>query len=564
MRRRSAIALGLAVILGVAIPPADSSVHRVPLFPSASDPAREGFVRVINLSDREGEVSVIAIDDAGWRSGEVVLTLGAGAVAHFNSDDLEQGNANKGLSGGIGAAGQGDWRLELASDLDLGVLAYIRTEDGLLTAMHDVVARGLIGHRVAIFNPGANRNQKSLLRLINPGAEAAEVSITGIDDSGAKSTSESGGLVRITLPAGGARTLSAAELEAESNRAHAVPPTEVAGPLTGELGDGTGKWQLLVMSEKPVVAMNLLVSPTGHLTNLSTAPHRMASADNEIRRMAENTEAGVPIGEPVTADLGTDTVPTHALEGPDAEAFGIDAASGQLVAGEGVNYDFETRSSLEVVVVVTDGLGGVVRIPVTVELTDVDEPPGKPAPPEVEGVSSRSVLVRWEEPDNTGPPINDYDVEYRRPGAVEHTDAGHEGTGREIEITHLRQGADYEFRIRATNAEGIGDWSDATTGRARTGGGGGGGGGGVTPPPPPPPPPPPSTTNEPPEFGTATYSFDLSEGIALAGPVGDPLTADRLRRRCPQVQPERRGCRRIRYRCEYRPAFDLDGRALRL
>ena len=44
--------------------------------------------------------------------------------------------------------------------------------------------------------------------------------------------------------------------------------------LQGALGDGAGKWRLTVESSEPILAMSLLASPTGHLTNLSTAPTR--------------------------------------------------------------------------------------------------------------------------------------------------------------------------------------------------------------------------------------------------------------------------------------------------
>ena len=47
--------------------------------------------------------------------------------------------------------------------------------------------------------------------------------------------------------------------------------------LEGALGDGAGKWRLVVTSEQPIQVMSLLASPTGHLTNLSTAPGRMGS-----------------------------------------------------------------------------------------------------------------------------------------------------------------------------------------------------------------------------------------------------------------------------------------------
>ena len=95
-------------------------------------------MRVINHSAEAGEATVAAIDDGGMRGRAVVLTLAGDATAHFNSDDLEADNADKGLPDGVGTPGEGDWRLELASELDIEVLSYIRTEDRFLTAMHDV------------------------------------------------------------------------------------------------------------------------------------------------------------------------------------------------------------------------------------------------------------------------------------------------------------------------------------------------------------------------------------------------------------------------------------------
>ena len=182
------------------------------LFPRASDMVRQGFVRVLNHSAEAGEVTVAAIDDGGMRAGPVVLTLAGDATAHFNSDDLEAGNADKGLPDGVGPPGEGDWRLELASELDIEVLSYIRTEDGFLTAMHDVAPMSDGEHRVAIFNPAVNLDQMSRLRLINPTAEDAEVTATGVDDDGASP----GTAVVIDLPAGESATLTATDLETAS------------------------------------------------------------------------------------------------------------------------------------------------------------------------------------------------------------------------------------------------------------------------------------------------------------------------------------------------------------
>ena len=229
-------------------------IHIVPLFPAASDPlGRQGFVRVINRSDATGEVSIQAFDDTDREYEALVLSLGANETKHFNSNDLETGGEPKGLTGSTGA-GIGDWHLALTSDLEIEVLAYVRTADGLLTAMHDTVSRAGDAHRVATFNPGANVDQASRLRLVNAGGATAQVTITGTDDRGEPAA----GAVSVAVAAGAARTLTARELEAGGDG------------FEGALGEGAGKWQLVVESEQPIVVMNLVTSPTGHLANLST------------------------------------------------------------------------------------------------------------------------------------------------------------------------------------------------------------------------------------------------------------------------------------------------------
>ena len=230
--------------------------HTVPLFPSKTAQARQGFARVVNLTEEPAEVSVLAYDDNGSEYGPAILSLDGNETAHFNSDDLEDGNEAKGLSGGIGS-GQGDWRLELTSESKLEVLAYVRTDDGFVTTMHEAVPSRIHSHRAAVFNPASNADQVSSLRLVNPGDEDAEVTITGIDGDGLR-TEE----IRVTVPAKASRTLTAQELEAGGTG------------FQGSLGDGSGKWQIEIEADREIVAMSLLESPTGHLTNLSTAPVR--------------------------------------------------------------------------------------------------------------------------------------------------------------------------------------------------------------------------------------------------------------------------------------------------
>ena len=239
--------------LSTAPVPAGDGVWRVPLFPSASNAfGREGFVRIANHG-AAGEVVVRAVDDGGVRAGPLTLALGARQTTHFNSGDLERGNAAKGLALGVGAPTRGDWRLEITSAADIRVTSFVRAAGGFLTSMHDVVPAEGNNHRVVFFNPASNTRQESLLRLVNNGQAAAVATVTGVDDAANPS-----GEARATIPAGQAVTFTAAQLE------------EGGDGLSGRLGDGEGKWRLRVASDQPLRVMSLLASPGGQLTNLSS------------------------------------------------------------------------------------------------------------------------------------------------------------------------------------------------------------------------------------------------------------------------------------------------------
>ena len=245
--------------------------HDVPLVTAASNVEQQGFVRIVNRSDRAGTVQIYAIDDTGEYLGPVDLSLDAHEAVHINSEDLETGNDSRGLSAGVGD-GSGNWRLELTTQLPIDARAYVRSADGFLSSIHEVAAEVAgphemqdetgddaedamtVRYRVPIFNPGDNENQQSRLRLINPGVEDAEVVISGQDDRGEAPPE---GDVRLTLAGGAAHMLNAQELE------------EGAEGVEGRFGDGTGKWRLTVSADQPIQVMSLLLSPSGHLTNLS-------------------------------------------------------------------------------------------------------------------------------------------------------------------------------------------------------------------------------------------------------------------------------------------------------
>ena len=234
-------------------------------------------MRIVNRSARAGTVRIDAVDDVGDRFGPASLALGSRATVHFNSSDLEAGNASKGLSTGVGD-GQGDWRLVLTTALDIEALAYIRTPDGFLTSMHDVVQPEVdirfsptefddaVRYRVPFFNPASNTSKVSRLRLVNPSSTGLVVTIRGRDAAGAPPP---GGEVRLTLAADASRTVTAQALE------------RGAPGLQGRFGNGAGKWSLWVSAEdassalplsRPLQIVNLLHSRgSGNLANLSSA-----------------------------------------------------------------------------------------------------------------------------------------------------------------------------------------------------------------------------------------------------------------------------------------------------
>ena len=220
-----------------------SAGRTVPLFPSASAAAgREGVVRVLNRSERDGEVLIEAFDDAGIRAAPVRLAVAAGAAVQFNSADLELGNVAKGMQGSTGPPTVGGWRLELLSTLDIDVYAYIRTADGFLASVHDVLPRdentGAI--RADIFEPSEALAQRNALRVVNAGV-ADSLWLNRLDG---RDPGYCGGL---SAGAEGATMVSGAEL------------TEL------------GNWELGFSPSWWVDAMSLLVGPGGKLTNLSTA-----------------------------------------------------------------------------------------------------------------------------------------------------------------------------------------------------------------------------------------------------------------------------------------------------
>ena len=136
------------------------------------------------------------------------------------------------------------------------------------------------------------------------------------------------------------------------------------------------------------------------VTNVNEAPE-FPSTENGSRSIAENTEAGQPIGDPVEAeDPDAGETLTYTLSVTDAASFDIVATSGQLQTKAAL--DHETKDSYTVTVTATDSSDASDTIMVTITVTNVNEPPEFPATE----TGARSIPENTEAGVNIGLPVS--------------------------------------------------------------------------------------------------------------------------------------------------------------
>ena len=156
--------------------------------------------------------------------------------------------------------------------------------------------------------------------------------------------------------------------------------------------------------------------------------------------------------------------------GADEALFVIGPTSGELAFRAAPNHeaaaDADGNNTYVVDVRATSGAGireKTTDQTITVTVTDVDEPPSAPDAPRVSSASVVSVTAIWVAPSNAGPAIEDYDYRSRVKDPVgswvEVTDTT--TTALRATIEGLAENTEYEVAVRATNEEGMGQWSEA-------------------------------------------------------------------------------------------------------
>ena len=244
-----------------------------------------------------------------------------------------------------------------------------------------------------------------------------------------------------------------------------VAGTKVELTLTTALTDSTATLTVALAADAVEdTATNgiLAVAATGVTNAIIANEPPEFSSPTATREVPENTAANTNIGAALPAATDGDNDPlTYTLEDTDAASFGFNAATRQLSTKSGITYDHETTPSYSVTLKADDDNGGSDTLAVTITVTDVEEPPGRPAAPSVSSVdgNTTSLEVNWTAPSNTGPDIDNYDLRYREGTSGAWTNGPRNVSGASATIPGLTESTSYQVQVLARNAEGDSPWS---------------------------------------------------------------------------------------------------------
>ena len=213
---------------------------------------------------------------------------------------------------------------------------------------------------------------------------------------------------------------------------------------------------------------------TQTFTATANRPPTFTSADTFS--VAENTTA---VGTVVATDADSqDSITGYTLSGADSAKFAITNA-GVLTFVAAPNYEApgdiastdpaNAAGNNEYILVVTATSGSGARQlttpqTLTITVTDVNEPPGKPGTPTVTAAATTptSLNVSWTAPQNAGKPaITAYNLQYRKNNEANWTSSDYAGTETRTTLTGLTPGTTYDVQVRAKNHEGDGPWSNS-------------------------------------------------------------------------------------------------------
>ena len=320
------------------------------------------------------------------------------------------------------------------------------------------------------------------------GGQALDVAIHAVDTNNSNNPEDTA-LYSFTRPSGngsGNRTFTAPAGAAltQDTSYFVVITTNASGaqsiPVTnanGEDAGGIAGWSVANSGRKYDGSWGSAGTLRMKLEGAETTPNSAPTFDDGTSTTREFDETignatvttASDIETPIAAtDTNTGDMLEYTLSGTDAAKFEIISTSGQIQTKVGEKYSYETDTSYAVTVTVEDGNGGSDTIDVTLDVTDVDEPPIRPDAPGVTGHNTdvNKLLLTLTRPDNTDrPSISGYRVRLHAPG-FGWTTLGW-NTGLNPTIDSAISGARYTVQYRARNNEGEGPWSPSGFGSTK-------------------------------------------------------------------------------------------------
>ena len=192
--------------------------------------------------------------------------------------------------------------------------------------------------------------------------------------------------------------------------------------------------------------------------------------------VAENTTT---VGTVVATDADSQDSVTYAITGgADSAKFAITNA-GVLTFVAAPNYEAPgdlastdpanaAGNNVYIIVVTATSGSGARQLTtpqtLTITVTDVNEPPGKPGTPTVTAAATTptSLNVSWTAPPNEGKPaITAYNLQYRKNNEANWTSSDYAGTETRTTLTGLTPSTTYDVQVLAKNHEGDSPWSNS-------------------------------------------------------------------------------------------------------
>ena len=361
--------------------------------------------------------------------------------------------------------------------------------DGTDVTLNQDVTKAQIDADDLEFTPAANGNgtgYASFTFKVSDGTDKSDsaytmtVNVTAVNDA-ATGAPTIGGTARVgqTLTAA---TTGIADVDGLTGVSYTYQWVRVDSGTDSDIASATSSTYTLVDDDlgKTIKVEVSFTDDGGSSEELTSAATGVVAANNApefsdatlTREIAENTPADTDIGDaiPAATDADDDAL-KHTLEGTDETSFNFNESTLQLTTKAGVTYDYEKKSSYSVTIKVEDDNGGTDTVAVTINVTDVDEPPLAPT-----GVNATPTLgaggsldVVWTAPGNDGKPVVlDYDLQFGTSDSGPWSNGPQGVSGTSSTISELAGNTLYHVRVHARNAEGDGAWSSTDSATTRT------------------------------------------------------------------------------------------------